>query len=386
MSAAELPDRASVVIVGGGVMGVSTAYHLAAAGVEDVVLVEASEFGSGSTCKAAGGVRAQFSDAVNVELGLRSLRVFASFAETFGQDIDLHQVGYLFLLEQPEHVMAFEQNVAMQNALGVPSRMIDVAEAKRLSPLIETDGLLAAVLSPEGGHCTPESVVQGYAKAARAAGARLVRNCRVTGVDVDEGTVREVRTARGTIATDTVICVAGAWSAQIGAMAGVDLPVTPVRRQIVTTAPMPGVDPYTPFTIDFSTSLYFHAEGPGLLIGMSDPDETPGFKLNRDDHWLGRLGEAIEHRAPAIGSVGIAGGWAGLYEMTPDHNAIVGEAAGITRFLYATGFSGHGFLQGPAIGEVMRDLYLGRAPVVDVSGLSVDRFRTDGVRPELNIV
>ena len=177
-----LPSRASVVIIGGGVMGLSTAYHLASAGVTDVVLVEKGELGSGSTCKAAGGVRAQFSDAVNIELGARSLHAFETFEATFGQQIDLHQVGYLFLLEKPEHVAAFEKNIALQNELGVPSRLIDVAEAKALSPLISTEGLLAAAYSPTDGHCTPESVVNGYAGAARRAGARLVRSCAVTGI------------------------------------------------------------------------------------------------------------------------------------------------------------------------------------------------------------
>jgi len=386
VASAGFPAHASAVVVGGGVIGLSTAYHLARAGVADVVLVERDELGSGSTCKAAGGVRAQFSDAVNIELGLRSLRTFENFEREFGQEIDLHQVGYLFLLDDPHDLAAFEENVARQNELGVPSRMIDVAEAKRLSPLIDTDGLLAAAWSPSDGHCTPESVVLGYATAARGAGARLIRGCSVTGIVKDGGIIEAVETGHGTIRTDTVICAAGAWSRQIGALAGVDLPVQPVRRQILTTEPMPGLDPRTPFTIDFSTSLYFHSEGPGLLIGMSDPDEEPGFRLGRSDDWLPRLGDAIERRAPEIAEVGIASGWAGLYEMTPDHNALVGESAEMSRFLYATGFSGHGFLMGPAIGEVMRDLYLGNPPVVDVSGLDARRFDDSTIRPELNIV
>ncbi|MDF2968578.1 MAG: dependent oxidoreductase [Nocardioidaceae bacterium] len=383
---ADVPSHASVVIIGGGVVGLSTAYHLAAAGVSDVVLVEIGEFGSGSTSKAAGGVRAQFSDAVNIELGLRSLRTFERFHETFGQEIDLHQVGYLFLLERPADVEAFEKSVALQNELGVPSRMLEVSDAQSLSPLISTEGLLAAAYSPTDGHCTPESVVAGYARAARRAGARLVRDCAVTAIDSSGGVVSGVVTTRGTIATDTVICAAGAWSQRLGAMVGVDLPVEPLRRQILTTAPMPGLEPGTPFTIDFSTSFYFHGEGLGLLLGMSDPSETPGFLLTESDKWLAGLSDAIERRAPSISDVGLAGGWAGLYEMTPDHNGLVGEAVDVSRFLYATGFSGHGFLMGPAIGEVVRDLYLGRTPVVDVSSLTATRFTGDSRRTELNIV
>lgn len=386
MATLELPTQASVVVIGGGIMGLSTAYHLAAAGAPEVVLLEKDEFGSGSTCKAAGGVRAQFSDAVNIELGQRSLRTFETFKETFGQEIDLHQVGYLFLLDDPAHVAAFEANVALQNELGVDTRMIDVAEAKRLSPLIETDGLLAAAWGPRDGHCTPESVVLGYAGAARRAGARLFRGVEVTGIDRSGDEIRAVHTSAGVIRTDTVICTAGAYSARVGDMAGVHLPVEPLRRQIITTGPAIDLAGEVPFTIDFSTSLYFHREGPGLLVGMSDPDETAGFKLNRGEEWLPRLGDAIERRAPRIGEYGIASGWAGLYEMTPDHNAIVGEAEGVTRFLFATGFSGHGFLMGPAIGEVMRDLYLGRPPVVDVTAFDVKRFAGEGLHRELNIV
>jgi sarcosine oxidase subunit beta len=383
---ADLPARASVVVVGGGVMGVSTAFHLAEAGVPDVLLLDGGALGAGSTCRAAGGVRAMFSDAVNVELGRRSLEAFARFGERPGQEIDLHRVGYLFLLDRPEHVRAMHDAVELQNALGVPSRMVDPQEAQRLSPLISTEGLLAAAWSPTDGHCTPESVVLGYATAARRLGATLVPHCAVTDVQVRDGAVTGVVTARGTVATDTVVCVAGPWSGQVAAMAGVDLPVTPLRRQIVVTEPVPDLPPDLPMTIDFATSFYFHGEGRGLLMGMSDPDEQPGFSLERSDAWLPRLGEAVAHRAPALADVGLQSGWAGLYEMTPDHNAVIGESAQVGRFLYATGFSGHGFLMGPAVGEVVRDLVLRRDPPVDVTALSVERFHGAGRRPEANVV
>jgi sarcosine oxidase subunit beta len=382
----EHPSRASVVIIGGGVMGVSIAYHLAAAGVPDVVLVDKGAFGSGSTSKAAGGVRAQFSDRINIELGLRSLETFANFGARFNQEIDFHKVGYLFLLDSAATVSAFEQNVALQNDHGVPSRMISVTEAKQMSPLISTEGLLAAAFSPTDGHCTPESVVLGYAVAARRKGARLIANCAATGIERNDDRIIAVNTEGGRIEADTVICATGAWSKEVGEWVGVDLPVTPLRRQILVTEPLPVLDPHTPFTIDFGSSFYFHGEGKGLLLGMSDPHETPGFKMNRSDDWLSGLGEAIERRAPGLIDVGIASGWAGLYEMTPDHNAIIGEAESVSRFLYATGFSGHGFLMGPAVGEVMRDLYLGDRPFLDISGLDARRFAGNEIRPELNIV
>ncbi|MFE2642808.1 NAD(P)/FAD-dependent oxidoreductase [Streptomyces nigra] len=378
--------HASAVVVGGGVIGAAIAYHLARAGVPDVVLVERDELASGSTSKAAGGVRAQFSDELNIRLGARSLEAFARFEQDTGYDIGLHRVGYLFLLSTQKDVTAFEAAVRLQNSLGVPSRMIDPAEARELSPLISTDGLLAAAYSPADGHCTPESVVHGYAAAARRHGARILRHTTVTGIERHGDRITGVTTGTGRIATDTVICAAGAWSRAVGAMAGVDLPVEPLRRQIAVTAPVDALPPRLPMTIDFTTSLYFHTEGPGLLLGMSDPDERPGFDTSTHDRWIPRLAEAMRHRAPALLDLRRTGGWAGLYEVTPDHNALIGEATSVSRFLYATGFSGHGFLQGPAVGEVVRDLYLGRVPFVDVSPLSAGRFAAGAPRPEAHRV
>lgn len=380
-----LPERADVVIIGGGVMGVSTAFHLAEAGA-DVVLFERDELASGSTGRAAGGVRAQFSDPVNIALGTRGLELFEDFARRPGGEIDLKQHGYLFLLSDPDDVAAFEASIAVQNGLGVPSRMLDVAEACRLAPIVAPDGLIAAAYSPRDGHCTPEAVVQGYAVAARAYGATLVRHCPVTGVDLDGGTITGVRTDRGTVRTGTVVAAAGAWSAAVGEMAGVDLPVRPLRRQIVVTEPIPDLPPDMPMTIDFGTSFYFHDEGPGLLMGMSEPQDVYAYDDGVTDDWLAALGDVVARRAPRIADAGLAHRWAGPYEITPDHNAIVGESPDVSRFLYATGFSGHGFLQGPAIGEIMRDLVLGRAPAIDVGPLDVRRFAGAAARPEHNLI
>ncbi|HET6877002.1 MAG TPA: FAD-binding oxidoreductase [Jatrophihabitans sp.] len=384
--AQELPDSAQVVVIGGGVIGTSIAFHLAEAGVPEVLVLERDGLGEGSTSKAAGGVRGQFADATNIALAARSLGAFEQFPQRPGQEIDLQQVGYLFLLSRAEDVAAFEQAITLQNRHGVPSRLITVEEALQLSPLVHGEGLLAAAFSPSDGHCTPDSVVQGYAAGARRFGARLVTRCAARGIAVEGGRITSVVTDRGAVRTSTVVCSAGAWSAAVGDMAGVDLPVSPMRRQILVTEPITDLPENLPMTIDFTTSFYFHREGPGLLIGMSDPDERPGFDLRRTDTWLPRLSEAIAHRAPSLSGVGIATGWAGLYEQTPDHNALIGEAGELPGFFYATGFSGHGFLQGPAVGEVVRDLVLGREPFIDVSPLSADRFANDETRPERYII
>jgi sarcosine oxidase, subunit beta len=381
-----LPRRAGVVVVGGGVIGTSIAFHLAEAGVPEVLLVERGELASGSTSKAAGGVRAQFSDRLNIQLGARSLEAFAAFGSRPGHEIDFRRVGYLFLLSRSEDVATFEHSIELQNRLGVPSRLLDPGEARRLSPLVDTDGLLAAAFSPDDGLATPEAVVQGYAAGARRHGARLLTGCELLEVRVDGGAIRAVVTSRGVVETSVLVCAAGAWSRRVGAMVGVDLPVTPSRRQVLLTEPVPDLPERLPMTIDLASTFYFHREGPGLLMGMSLDDEPPGFNLDRDDAWIPRLVEAIARRAPSLADVGVAGGWAGLYEVTPDHNALIGEAPRPARFLYATGFSGHGFLQGPAVGEVARDLFLGRPPPVDVAPLAVDRFDEGRDRYEHNIV
>jgi sarcosine oxidase subunit beta len=383
--AAPLPESASVVIVGGGVIGTSAAFHLAEAGV-DVVLVERAQLGSGSTSRAAGGVRAQFSDALNIQIAQRSLEAFRAFATRPGWEIDLKRSGYLFVLSREADMAEFEAGVALQNRHGVPSRMLGSDEARALCPLLAGDDILGASFSPDDGHATPEAVVQGYAFAARALGAHLRVGCEVTGIDTDGERITAVRTSGGVVATDVVICAAGAWSRACGEMVGVTLPVTPVRRQILFTEPMDGLPTDLPFTIDFASSFYFHREGPGLLMGMSHTGEQPGFALETTDDWVPDLLEVASRRAPRIAEAGIKGGWAGLYEVTPDHNAIIGESGRVSRFLYATGFSGHGFLQGPAVGEILRDLVLGHPTFVDIGPLSVERFSDAMLRPEYNIV
>ena len=244
-----------------------------------------------------------------------------------GAEIGLQQVGYLFLLTDPADVTAFEKNTALQNSMGVPSRMISADEAGQLSTLANVDDVLAASVCMRDGHATPDAVVLGYATAARAMGVSIATHCPVTGIDVVDGDITGVRTARGTVATSTVICVAGAWSPAIAAMCGVDLPVQPVARPIWYTEPMPTRPAHVPMTIDFTTGFYFHTEGPGLLFGMADPDQPPGFDSPMRPDWLEVVGDVVAHRAPALLEVGIAGGWHGFYETTPDHNALIGEAA-----------------------------------------------------------
>ena len=386
-----LPDRAEVVIIGGGVMGASTAFHLAEAGVTDVLLLEKDSLACGSTSKSAGGVRAQFSDAVNIALGIRSLPAFEQFGVRPGGEIDLHQVGYLFLHTDETAWAVAQEAVALQNSLGIPTQLLTAAEAGALSKGVEVGDVIGATFHPRDGYCSPENVVQGYAAGARALGATVRTGVGVTGIETSGGEITGVVTDQGVVATSTVVCAAGAWSREVGRWVGVDLPIDPLRRQIIVTEPLNeellALYPMdTPMTIDAASTFYLHREGPGLLVGMSYQDESIGFHDGFSEDWLPDLLEAMERRAPALLDVGIAHRWAGYYEVTPDHNAVIGEATSVSRFLYAAGFSGHGFLQGPAVGEVMRDFYLGQTPVVDVSTMSADRFSAGDVLYELNIV
>jgi sarcosine oxidase, subunit beta len=381
----ELPPSADVVVVGGGVIGTSIAFHLAESRV-DVCLLERDQLAAGSTSRAAGGIRAQFSDPLNIAIGLRSIEAFTRFRERPGAEIDLHQVGYLFLLDRAADVTAFEASVALQNEHGVPSRFVPLEEAAQLCPIAGLEGVLAATFCPLDGHASPEAVTQGYAAGARVHGAAIVTGCAVEGIELAGGQIRRVRTTLGEIATKVVVCAAGVWSPAIARLVGVELPVEPYVREVGFTGPTTGLPEGIPLTIDFSTGFYFHREGPGLLFGMADRAQAPGLDTPTDPAWLERILEVAERRCPSLAEMGLAGGWKGYYEVTPDHNALVGEAASANRFLYATGFSGHGFLQGPAVGEIVRDLVLGREPFVDISPLSVERFARSAARPERNVI
>ncbi|MGA4845018.1 NAD(P)/FAD-dependent oxidoreductase [Streptomyces sp. G5(2025)] len=368
-------------------MGTSIAFHLAEAGVRDIVVVERGALGGGSSGKPIGGVRAQFSDPLNIELGRRSLRAFRDFPRRPGARIGLDTVGYLFLLTDPRQVADFEDGVRIQNELGVPSRMIGAEEARALCPYLSTDGLLAAAHSPADGHARPALVVQGYARAAALSGAVFASHTTVTGMDMAGDGVTAVHTDRGRVSCATVVCAAGAWSAGIGSMAGVDLPVCPLKRQLAFTVPLVPAAPRIPFTIDFASSAYFHNSDDGLLLGLADPRQPEGFDTTWTPQWLDLFRAAARRRAPAVARMETCRGWAGLYEVTPDHNALIGRCAAVPNFLYATGFSGHGFLQAPAVGEVVRDLHLGRRPCVDVTPFGAGRFRTGyASRPEAHVV
>jgi sarcosine oxidase subunit beta len=383
-----MKPSADVVIIGGGIMGASTAYHLAKRGATNVVVLESAEmFGLGSTGLNAGGVRYQFATSVNIELSKLSIAMMERFASEMDQEVGLRHCGYLFMLDRDEDLAQFRKNVAVQNQHGVPSQIVDTKLIAELAPEVNLDGIIGGSWCPRDGLVDPNGLLQGFVSNARRLGATLVTSTPVTGIDIDGGRVRRVVTPAGSIETETVVIAAGPWSAGVGAMAGVDLPIQPIRRQIAVTDAIAGLRPDFPFVIDFSQSLYFHREGAGLLTGMSNRDELPGFNTTVDDEWrLHHLERAME-RLPLLGDAGIAAEWAGLYEVTPDDQPILGRLPGVDGLLACAGFSGHGLMHGPAAGLLMAEEILdGRAHTIDIDPLRWTRFETGATVGEYNVV
>ncbi len=384
----DLPETANIVIIGGGVMGASVAYHLALKGCEGVLLLEReSFFGIEATGKCAGGVRYQFGSEINVRLSQLSLPMLDRFEEELGQPIDLRYCGYLFLLTNEQDVSIFRQSVDMQRRLGVDTEWLAPDRIAELAPLLDLEGVLAGSFHAGDGLADPSSVVQGYISGARRRGTRLMTDVTVTDVRVEGGKVAGVLTDRGEIAAPIVVNAAGPWAGEVGRMAGVDIPIVPVRRQIVVTGPIPEIPPDFPFIIDFATGLYFHREGLGVLTGMANPDEPVGFDQSVDETWELVHLEAAMERLPLLERAGLASRWAGLYENSPDAHPILGRIPALEGFYCIGGFSGHGFQHGPACGLLLAEEILeGEAHTLDVSALSITRFEEGKEIVEYNVV
>lgn len=386
--ASSQPVSADVVIIGGGIMGASTAYHLAARGCTDVVLLESAElFGLGSTGLNAGGVRHQFATRVNVELSRLSIEMMERFADEMDQPLGLRRCGYLFLLDNDRDLAQFRTNVALQNSLGVPSRIVSVPEIAAIAPEVDLTGIIGGSWCDRDGLVDPNSLLQGYLSNARRLGATVRTDSPVTAVHVAGGQVRGVSTPAGRIDAPTVLIAAGCWSAQVGALAGLEIPIQPIRRQIAVTDAVPGLRADFPFIIDFSQSLYFHREGAGILTGMSNHDEPPGFDTTVDEGWRLKHLERAAERLPLLGQTSIAAEWAGLYEVTPDDQPLLGAIGDPGGLYICAGFSGHGLMQGPAAGLVMAEEILdGAAHTIDITSLAAGRFAAGQSAAEYNVV
>ena len=383
----ELPKTADFVVVGGGVMGASIAYHLAERGARDIVLIEKEAFfGTGATGRCAGGVRYQFATEINVRLSQESLPVLEQFEEEFHQVIDFQRYGYLFLLTRESDITTFQHNIGIQHRLGVATEWLDGDEIRHRLPVMLLDDVLAGTYNGDEGTVDPNGVVMGYINAAKGLGALTHTDVTVTGINVVNKRITSIETDQGTITTPVVVNAAGPWAAIIGQMAGVPIPITPVRRQWLTTTPLPEISNDFPFVIDFAQSLYFHREGQGLLTGMSNPDEEPGFDQSVDPDWeLTHMGAATA-RLPILEKAGLVSRVAGLYEVTPDAHPIYGKTP-VEGFYICSGFSGHGFMHAPISGKLLAEIILdGKTSSLDVDMLDLARFEDGRLIHEYNVV
>lgn len=381
------PKTAAAIVIGGGVMGASTAYHLAKRGQKEVLLLEKEQFfGQGATGRCAGGVRYQFATEVNIRLSMESLPMLAALDEETGQTADYRQCGYLFALTRQSDLEVFRRNVELQHSLGVMTEWLSGDEIRRRLPMMNLDDVLAGTYHDKDGLADPNSVVMAYIGAAQRLGVTALNNQPVINIEVESGRVCGVSTPDGTVSAPLVVDATGPWAGKTSALAGVRLPITPLRRQMLTTTPLPEIPDDFPFVIDFAQSLYFHREGEGLLTGMSNPEERPGFDQSVDpDFELTNLEAAIQ-RMPLLEKAGLASHWAGLYEVTPDAHPIFGKTP-VDGFYVVTGFSGHGFMHGPIAGKLMSEIILdGQSHTVDVSMLDLARFSENRLIREYNVV
>lgn len=367
-------------------IGCSLACHLARAG-QSVVLLERETLGSQSTGRCAGGVRQQFSTELNVRMQRYSVARLEHFEEEVGHPLEFRQIGYLFLLTEPAQVASFREQFEMWHRLGLrEARWLSPDEARRLSPAITVDDVLAATFCPSDGIASPLDVTDGYAAAARRAGATLLEGCAVTGIEGRDDRIQGVRTTQGAISTPLVINAAGPWAGRVAALAGVELPVEPYPRHVFVTEAAPDIPRDNPMTLDMTSSFYFHPEGEGILFGMGERDERPTFEQRVDPGFLEKVAAVAERRLPLLLDLGIRTSWVGLYEVTPDHQPFLGPLEEVEGLWCACGFSGHGFQMAPAVGHLMTQLILEGRSDLDLSPFSPRRRRTGAWRAEQNVV
>ena len=370
---------ADVVIIGGGIVGASIAYHLTAAGCKNVLIVEReSSQGKGSTGKSMGGVRAQFSTPINIQMSLYSIPFYAAFDESLGYPCGYRAQGYLFCATSDRHLNYLRTNYETQVNLGLKdARLVTTDDIHSMFPQLRSDDILGGAFCSSDGFLDPYSAMIGFTTWACDHGAKLWKAAAVIGIQRDADAISAVETSRGRISTRTVVNCAGAWSAEIAEMAGINLPVEPLRRMLVPSEPCDLFPRSSPMIIDMSNGFHFRPEGLGFLLAWNDPEESPGYKTDFDPAFVEKILTRAADRVPVFENLAVnpRRGWAGLYEMTPDHHPVLGAISEAPGFFLATGFSGHGVMHAPATGKILADLILyGKTDLIDASLLNLSRF------------
>jgi sarcosine oxidase subunit beta len=315
------------------------------------------------------------------------VRIWETFSGRFDQDISLRQQGYLFLLKNPADEPVFRANLALQQRLGVPASWVDPDDIRAINPHVVLDGVYGGTFCPEDGWCDTYAATIGYARAAQRLGVTIREETPVFDITIENGKVSGVSTPAGDVAAPLVIICAGPHTREVGILAEVDIPVDPYRRMSWITEPFDALPPTLPMTIDFSSGLYVHPESGGFLFGMANRDEPSSFDKSVDEDWMATTVEALVEMVPAFEGASVLNGWAGFYEVTPDHNPVLGFIDGVEGLAVAAGFSGHGFMQGPAIGACMAELILdGTAKTVDISAFRPSRFTEGELQQEHNVI
>ncbi len=372
-------QTAEVVIIGAGIVGSSIAWHLTEAGCRKVLMVEREAHqGKGSTGKSMGGVRAQFSTPVNIQMSLYSIPFYASFEERLGFPCDYRPQGYLFCATNEKHLAYLRANYEKQVAMGLKNvRMVEGDEIRGMFPQMHGDDIVGGSFCSTDGFVDPYSAMIGFMTWAADHGAKLWKHTEVTGIQRGVDGIAAVETSRGPVSTRKVVNAAGAWAKPVAEMAGVDLPVEPLRRMLVPTEPFDQFPHSAPMIIDMSNGFHFRPEALGFLLAWNDPEETPGYKTDFDPAFIEKILTRAADRVPVFENLAVnpKRAWAGLYEMTPDHHPILGEAPGAPGFFLANGFSGHGVMHAPATGKILSDLILtGKTDLIDASLLNLSRF------------
>jgi sarcosine oxidase, subunit beta len=379
----------TVVIIGAGIVGASVAYHLASRGCTNIwILEKAAVEVSGSTARSAAGVRHQFASEVNIRLSLYSIERIKRFSEEVGGSADLRQVGYLLLVDDVETWKHYQRSADLQRSLGVRVDTLSPADAARIVPQIWIEDLVGATFCADDGYCDPYGIAMGYLARARELGVRLARATPAIGFEKIGDRLLGVRTPAGVIHCDWIVNAAGPWAGEVGAMAGLEIPVNPYRRCIYLTEPFPGIPSDIPLTIDVGTGFYMRKEKQKVLFGASNESEPPGENLAVDWDWMEKVLEMGVRRFPVLAEAGLAyrNCWAGLYEITPDHQPILGRHPELSNYVDASGFSGHGIQHAPATGMLIAEEILdGRAQTIDIDPLRINRFRENRPPIESNI-